>query len=311
MKIMHPNLLDQLQVFETIAETGSFSAAAKHLNRTVSAITYSVGQLEEQLNLTLFDRSTYRPTLTTDGEALLRDAEIITRKIDRFTARAEALRQNITINATVLFEPFFPIESLTRALVEFSNRRPQVQLSLQERSPDDIMTALTDGFADIAFVGLRDTMPMRNVDGRQITLREVMLVTAPNHPLCQTNVPFPLSELDNHRQIILSDDAIDATRYNYHVHVTDLWAVSNAELMRRLVLEGLGWGYMARNLVDEDLKEGKLVSPPCKDVPDWAIARFAAVWTPSKEPDEALSELIDLVEKHCREADDAATVHTG
>lgn len=308
---MHPNLLDQLLVFETVAETGSFSGAAKRLNRTVSTIGYAISQLEDQLDLTLFDRSSYRPSLTSEGEALLRDAEIITRKIDRFSARAAALKQNVAINATVMFEPFFPIEPLAAALAEFSRRRPQIQVSLQEQSADDILTAFSEGTADLAFIGLRDTMPMRNMDGRQITLREVMLVAHPDHPLCRTNTPFPLSELDNHRQIILSDQAIDAIRYNYHVHVTDLWAVNNADLMRRLVLAGVGWAYMARNLVNEDLKAGRLVSPPCRDVPDWAIARFAAVWTPSKEPDEALTELIDLVEEYSRAAEDAGRVQAG
>ncbi|MBN4051796.1 LysR family transcriptional regulator [Parvibaculum lavamentivorans] len=305
---MHPNLLDQLLVFETIAENGSFSAAAKELGRTVSAIGYAIGQLEEQLDLTLFDRSGYRPLLTPDGTALLRDAEIITRKTDRFAARAKALRQNTIINATLMFDPFFPLKPLTLALAEFSQRRPQIQFSLQECGSDAIEKHLKDGTAQLGFIGLRDTMPMRNFDGRQITLREIMLMAAPEHPLAQVNDPFPLSDLDNHRQIILSAEAIDATRYNYSVHVTDIWAVNNVELMRQLLVQGVGWGYMARNLVEKDLQAGRLIALSCKDVPDWAIARFAAVWTPSTEPDEVLTELIDLVELRCREAGDAAVI---
>lgn len=305
---MHPNLLDQLLIFETIAENGSFSAAAKELGRTVSAIGYAIGQLEEQLDLTLFDRSGYRPLLTPEGTALLRDAEIITRRTDRFAARAKALRQNIVINATLMFDPFFPLQPLALALAEFSQRRPQIQFSLQECGSDAVEKHLKDGTAQLGFIGLRSTMPMRNFDGRQITLREIMLVAAPEHPLAQVDEPFPLSDLDNHRQVILSAEAIDVIRYNYSVHVTDIWAVNNVELMRQLLVQGIGWGYMARNLVEKDLQEGRLIALACKDVPDWAIARFAAVWTPSTEPDEALTELIDLVEFHCREAGDAATI---
>ncbi len=308
---MHPNLLDQLTVFETIAEKGTFSAAAKKLNRTVSAVGYAVAQLEEQLDLILFDRSSYRPTLTDAGEALLRDAEIITRKIDRFAARAEGLRKQIAINATIMLEPYFPRRPLAAALATFSKKRPQIQLSIQERGSDEIEQAIIDGTADLGLLALRDSMPMRNFDGRQISLREVMLVAAPNHPLAQRNAPFPLSDLDDHRQIILSGDPIDAVRYNYHVHVTDLWATSNVDLMAELVANGAGWAFMAHNLVNEKLKSGELVTLRCKDVPDWAISRFAAVWTPSKKPDEAMTELIDFIQEECRAAEDAISVHSG
>ena len=61
---MHPNLLDQLQVFRTIVDKGSFTAAALSLNKTVSTVSYAVSALESQLQNELFDRSHYRATPT-------------------------------------------------------------------------------------------------------------------------------------------------------------------------------------------------------------------------------------------------------
>jgi DNA-binding transcriptional LysR family regulator len=76
--------LDQLQVFLAVAESGSFSAAARMLGRAQSAVTYAVQRLEQQVGTQLFDRSGYRPTLSAAGQALLPRARRIAEDIDLF-----------------------------------------------------------------------------------------------------------------------------------------------------------------------------------------------------------------------------------
>ncbi len=308
---MHPNLLDQLTVFETIADTGTFSAAAKKLNRTVSAVGYTIGQLEEHLGLTLFDRSGYRPKLTEDGKSILRDANMIARRIERLSARADALRQQGTVNATILIDSLFPRAPFARALAAFSSKHPEVQLTIQEVQVDQIAARLEAGDAHIGLLALNDTLPMRHFDGRQIALRGAFPVVAPDHPLAQINEPFPLSEFDNHRQIILSSEAVDEGRYNYHVHITDLWAVNTATLALDLVREGIGWAFMSRDTVAEDLAAGRLITLNCADIHDWAALRFTAFWQTNNPPDERLSYLIDMIEKACEESPGATRLTVG
>lgn len=76
---MLPNpTLDQLQVFLTVAETGSFSAASRALNRAQSVVSYTIANLEAQLEVPLFERSGARqPKLTEAGKAMLEDARRI------------------------------------------------------------------------------------------------------------------------------------------------------------------------------------------------------------------------------------------
>lgn len=68
---MNAITLDQFMVFLTIVDEKSFAGAARKLSRTQSAITYAIQKLEEQSDLLLFDRSTYRPTLTDAGRSVL------------------------------------------------------------------------------------------------------------------------------------------------------------------------------------------------------------------------------------------------
>ena len=61
--------IDQLRVFRQVAESGSFSAAARHMHRAQSAVTYAVQKLEDQVGTPLFDRGGYRPVLSEAGRA--------------------------------------------------------------------------------------------------------------------------------------------------------------------------------------------------------------------------------------------------
>src|SRR5258705_9338556 len=67
--------LDQLTVFLSVVETGSFAAAGRKLGRATSAISYTIANLELQLGVPLFDRDrTRKPTLTEAGAAVLSEA---------------------------------------------------------------------------------------------------------------------------------------------------------------------------------------------------------------------------------------------
>ena len=67
--------LDQIAVFLAIVEAGSFTAAARKLNRATSVISYAVTNLEAQLGVSLFERAgARRPRLTEAGRAILSDS---------------------------------------------------------------------------------------------------------------------------------------------------------------------------------------------------------------------------------------------
>ena len=88
--------LDQLQVFIAVAEAGSFSAAARKLNRAQSVVSYAINNLEQQLDVTLFERTGLRqPRLTVEGRAMLEDARRIVGGLEGMRARVRGLRQGL------------------------------------------------------------------------------------------------------------------------------------------------------------------------------------------------------------------------
>src|SRR5712675_543135 len=84
--------LDQLQVFLTVVETGSFAAAGRRLKRATSAVSYAIANLEMQLGIALFDRErTRKPALTEAGRALLSKARAVSGEIDDLRATVKGL----------------------------------------------------------------------------------------------------------------------------------------------------------------------------------------------------------------------------
>jgi DNA-binding transcriptional LysR family regulator len=91
--------LDQLRIFLTIVDTGSFAAAARTLNRANSVISYAIANLEAQLGLPLFDReSTRRPQLTAAGRSIL--AEALSRRVHSITSSARPSIGRGTVRAS-------------------------------------------------------------------------------------------------------------------------------------------------------------------------------------------------------------------
>ena len=94
--------LDQIQILLTVVDEGSFSRAAKKLNRAQSAVTYGIQKLEAQIGIPLFDRTAYRPALTEAGRTLLLRARRIAEETNAFRDAARSLASGLEAELTIV-----------------------------------------------------------------------------------------------------------------------------------------------------------------------------------------------------------------
>ena len=80
---------DALLMMDTIARTGSFAAAARELGKVPSALTYNVRQLEEALDVLLFDRRSRQARFTAAGEELLSEGRRLLEQIEAVSNRVK------------------------------------------------------------------------------------------------------------------------------------------------------------------------------------------------------------------------------
>ena len=122
--------LDQLRTFIAAVDEGSFSAAARKLNRVQSAVSGWVSGLEEQIGVLLFDRSGRFPKLTPEGVLLLADARSIVSGVNTLKARAKLMAAGLEAELSVVVDVFFPTYVISATVKAFAEQFPFTPLRL-------------------------------------------------------------------------------------------------------------------------------------------------------------------------------------
>src|SRR5450432_446516 len=104
--------IEQLRTLRAVAETGSFSAAARSLGRVQAAVSQAIDRLEAQLGLRLFDRSGRTPRLTRHGEAIVAAAAKVEGGVDALEELVTSLRVGDETSLSIVVDAMFPIASL-------------------------------------------------------------------------------------------------------------------------------------------------------------------------------------------------------
>ncbi|USE78693.1 LysR family transcriptional regulator [Cupriavidus gilardii] len=252
--------LDQLRTFATVADAGSFRAAAAKLGRVQSAVSHAIANLETQLGVALFDRSARRPVLTAEGQALLVNARDILLRVDAMRARARGLGQQLELELSVVVDTLFPLGQISAALEAMRDRYPSVAIRLAVEPLGGPLAALLEQRATLAVMvgeGFRDP----RVALQALSSTEVVAVVSARHPLAsrRRGPPLGIADLADHLQIVQSDPTPLSAGRDFGVLSPQTCRVNTQDTKYALILSGLGWGRLPRWLVERDLREGRLV----------------------------------------------------
>lgn len=139
---------NQLKMFQSIIEHGSFRAAAKVLNQTQPALTQSMNDLEKMLGTFLLIRGPRGVTLTDAGKRFETRVQLILKELERAVTEAKQLsvvsRGSLEMGSSSL--PFFTM--LPSAIKRFQSRFPQINVNLTEGAVSDLLPLLRAGKLD-------------------------------------------------------------------------------------------------------------------------------------------------------------------
>src|SRR6478672_5366836 len=145
--------LDQLQVFLTVVDVGSFAGAARKLGRATSVISYSIANLETQLGVSLFDRkSTRKPELTEAGRTVLSEARTVTNGVSGLRAKVRGLLQGLEAEIHLVLDVLLPASRVIDALKAFRAEFPTVSLRLYMEALGAVRQMVLDRTATIGCV---------------------------------------------------------------------------------------------------------------------------------------------------------------
>jgi DNA-binding transcriptional LysR family regulator len=255
--------VEQLLVLLTVAEAGSFSAAAKRLGRATSAISYAIDTLEGQFGISLFDRGTTRkPKLTQQGEAIVSEARAVIHSIETLRARVRGFLDELEPEVSLAVDSMLPGDRLATLLHEFHAQFPTVSVRLLVQTLGSVEHMVRSGFATIGVGSLvhMDLTGFRVVD---IDGVNIIPVAAPSHPLAQPNEAGPLRSSD-FLQLVLSDKPAGTNR-DIGVVSLKTWRINDQAVRHKLLLAGIGWCGMPEPIVRADIEAGRLVRLNLRD----------------------------------------------
>jgi DNA-binding transcriptional LysR family regulator len=262
--------VDQLLVLLTVADVGSFTAAAKRLGRATSAISYAIDTPEQQLGLALFDRGTTRkPKLTQQGEAVVSEARSVAHSIETLRARVRGFLDELEPEVSLAVDSMLPNDRLTVLLREFHAQFPTVPVRLLVQTLGGVERVVRSGHAGIGVGSLLhiDMTGFRRIDIEGV---RIIPVAAPSHPLAQPSEAAPPQARD-FVQLVLSEQPAGASR-DFGVVSLNTWRISDQATRHKLLLAGLGWCGMPEPIVRADLEAARLVQ---LNLPDWRGGEYA------------------------------------
>lgn len=245
---------DDLDILLMVVDSGGFSAAAEAMDIQVARVSRAVNKVEQQLGVTILNRTTRRVALTDEGRQFVESVRAgllqLQRAEDELVSRGELPQGRLRIDAA---SPFV-FHQLVPLVKEFRTAYPDIQLELTSNEGYvDLLEKRTD--VAIRIGKLEDsTLHVRPL-GKSL----LNVVAAPNY-LASRGTPQTVSELAQHELLGFIDmKVLNHWPLKGCEPITPTIGVSNGESLRQLALAGNGIACLSGFMVNEDLAAGRLV----------------------------------------------------
>src|SRR6202789_718955 len=255
--MIDPLTLDQMRVLVAVAETGSFSAAARRLRRVQSAISQAVQAMETTLGVQLFDRSTKTPTLTDAGAAIVGDARAIVAGAMALRARAQSIAEDVEAELTLAVDAMFPMPLLMKSLEALRGAFPHLPATVFTEALGGAEETLHSGAARMAIYPLR-AGPTPDISAEFLTHVALVPVVAANHPLALLPDPIRHETLEPHVQLVLTGRTPFAQNLRGGIISHHIWRFADLATRLEFLLAGFGWCNMPAHLVANHIAAGRL-----------------------------------------------------
>ncbi|WP_043285852.1 LysR substrate-binding domain-containing protein [Paraburkholderia oxyphila] len=244
--------IETLVCFESVARSGSFTAAARELSITQSAVSKQIKALEEALNCALFDRHARGITLSKAGASFLEEVEPVLYRLQRAVQKARNAQSGeaVTISCTLSVAHYW----LFPRIVRFNQKYPDITVSVVSTNA---MNEHSVGENDLGIL---------YGSGDWTTLESAPLIHEIVYPVCSAEMQFPepatpgdlrslpLIQLDSHQWDCLDwQDWFDHFGVDYQIPGKAI-TFNQLTLTLNAALEGLGvslvWDSMARTAIE-------------------------------------------------------------
>jgi DNA-binding transcriptional LysR family regulator len=250
--------LEQWAVLAAVVDQGGFAQAAVALNRSQSAVSYSIARLQESLDLPLLVVEGRKSVLTPHGQTLLSRARGLLRELDTLEALARGLKQGWESELKLVVDAAFPRSRLLEIVALLQISCPSTQVQLADVILSGAEDAIVQGTADLV---VTSRVPAGYLGNWLMDVKFVAVAQA-NHPLFKLERELTVEDLVHHVQAVVRDSGTHNPRDDGWLGAERRFTVSSLEASLATITAGLAYGWLPEHMLSALLREGVLRELP-------------------------------------------------
>lgn len=275
--------LRHLRYFTVLADELHFGRAARRLHITQPPLSFNIKQLESQLGVQLFERSSHGVKLTPAGESFRRSAQQLLAEADQAARKARDVAAGVTTRVRIGFVGSMLFRGLPEELARFQAARPHVQTELFELNSAEQVEAFGRGQLDLGFIHMARVPADLE---KSLYMSEPFVLCTPARAGSRARPPT-VQQLAREPLVIFARGVSP----DYYERIMGLCSQLGLEPQVRhevrhwlsvvaLVSRGMGYSLVPQSMTDSGIS-GVRFSP----VPDTGIrSEVSLVWNPRKAP---------------------------
>jgi DNA-binding transcriptional LysR family regulator len=288
---------DALSMLQAIAQAGSFAAAARAMGMVPSALTYRVRQIEDALDVLLYDRSSRQARLTPAGAELLREADHLLGAIDAIANRVKRVATGWETQFTIAVDTIIAQATVMELCDGFFAQSPPTRIRLRDETLSGTWAALTSGQADLAIGVIADTATTAGIHTKPLGTVGFVYAVAPHHPLAQASEPLSDALIQQHRAVAVADSVQRGSGITLGLlGGQDVFTVGSMQAKLDAQLRGLGGGNLPCSMADPYIESGRLVVKKTERAQRQATIHYAWRGEKAQNQGRALQWWLDQLE---------------
>lgn len=265
-----------LEMLDTVARLGSFTAAADVLHKVPSAISYGVRQVEVELGVVLFRRLPRKVELTPAGELFMQEARSLLRQMEELKAQTRRAAHGWQKTLKVTLDNVVKLDRMKPLVEDFYRTFEFAELQINMEVFNGSWEAISQGRADIV-IGATSAVPVGgDFEVRDMGILDWAFVMSPAHPCVREQVlteafvsQFPAICLDDTSSVL-------PKRHTGHYPQQRRLLLPNWYSAIECLKNGVGVGYMPRHMAQPLLASGQLVEKMLPD--EKPLSQCCLVW---------------------------------
>lgn len=267
---------ESIELIATVHRTGSMAAASRELGVVPSALTYRIRQIEDALDVLLFDRSSRQAKLTEAGKELLREGKRLVAELDSVANRVKRVSTGWEPELTLAVDSVISRTTVMELCEAFFELDPPTRLRIREEALSGTLEALTSGKADLA-IGVAIAPGIdRRIAHKVLGSIHFIYAVAPHHPLAQAPEPVTDAMLMPHRAVAVADSVQRGSGVTVGLLAgQDIFTVPGMHEKLDAQLRGLGGGFLPEHLARPHVATGRLVEKRMQREPRQVSVSYA------------------------------------